>query len=414
MAQQRRPIRALFVTYAMLAAPGVGPSMIGALKRSVRLLRHLPPDEVEPLWVHSGPVFRQDPLIGETLPMLPRYSLSGRPVRSWRATARERFWRGADRLSAVPAWNLPRVILAQGLPQLYQAAALRRLMARLTPDVVVLADNPLSGLLRRASQVARELGVPQVGIDDYLGRRQEEALVRSSPQVDQWLLVGIPFDGRMGRLSPRLVVSPPLQPGGGETAAPVDVTIFGYDPGIARLGADLLARLPAGTTACMISTALTGAQREELRRRAGPAALNFVPFPTETGFQALLRASGVVFCKSGFQQIVESLAVGTPVVACDVPGGVPEVFMDEELRRFVRYLPARPEEWEATLAEARQWLAARPPVPWAADLARLDSPARYGAGLFADLLRHAVERRGPAIPRHQEPAGGERRWSRAS
>ncbi|MES1241166.1 MAG: hypothetical protein ABUT39_06055 [Acidobacteriota bacterium] len=383
------PVRALFVTYSMLAAPGVGPSMIGALKRCLRLVACLPAEEIEPLWIHSGPVFRQDPLVREVAARLPRYDSWGRLEGPWRMAAGERFWRASDRLSALPALNLPRVALGQGLPLLYQAHALRRLLARLRPDVVVLGDNPLNGLLRRASRVARELGIPQVGIDDHLSRWQHESLARSSPQVDRWLLVGIPFDGRLGRLSPSLAVAPPLLPGA--PAAPAertDLTIFGYDPHIARLGLDFLARLPAGTTARLISTGLSDAQRRDFAERAAGRRLSFVPFPTDGEFRACLASSALVFCKNGFQQIVETLAVGTPAIAVPVAGGVPECFLDDDLRPYVHYLSG----WEDALALARSWMAERPRPAWVEDLDRLESPVRHGAALLADLVRDAAER----------------------
>jgi hypothetical protein len=390
---RKRPIRALFVTYSMLAAPGVGPSMIGALKRCLRLVEHLPSDEIEPLWIHSGPVFRQDPLVREVASRLPRYDLWGRQQSPLRMAAGERFWRASDRLSALPALNLPRVALGQGLPLLYQVHALRHLMVRLRPEVVVLGDNPLNGLLRRASRVARELGIPQIGIDDHLSRWQHESLARSSPQVDRWFLVGIPFDGRMGRLSPGLAVAPPLLPALAELpdTGKSDLTIFGYDPKIARLGLDFLARLPAGTTARMIVTGLSEAQRRDFVQRAGGGRLSFVPFPTDEQFRACLASSALVFCKNGFQQIVETLAVGTPVIAVPVAGGVPECFLDDDLRPFVHYLPDRPDSWGDALALARGWMAERPRPAWVEDLARLESPVRYGAALFADLLRDAAE-----------------------
>lgn len=385
-----RPVRALFVTYSMLAAPGIGPSMIGALKRCLRLVEHLPADEVEPLWIHSGPVFRQDPLVRRVASRLPRYDLWGRRQGQWRASAGERFWRASDRLSALPALNLPRVVLGQGVPLLYQVHALRRLMRRLHPDVVVLGDNPLNGLLRRASRVASELGIPQVAIDDHLSRWQHGSLVRSSPQVDRWLLVGLPFDGRMGRLSPGLAVAPPLLPGAAGAGAPVekvDVTIFGYDPHVARLGVDLLARLPGGVTARMISTELSESQRRDFALRASGARMSFVPIPSDEGFRAYLESSSLVFCKNGFQQIVETLATGTPVIAVPVVGGVDQEFLDGDLEPFVHYLQEGTDGWEGAVARAREWIAGRPRLPWTEDLSRLESPVRYGAGLFTDLLR---------------------------
>lgn len=392
----RGPLRALFVTYAMRSAPLFGPSMIGALKRCLRLIRHFPEHAVEAHWVHSGPLPAGDPLVREMAARVARYDLHGR-----RAPApppeRDRLRRSVlHALLERPELALPRALAAHAWPRIYAWRGLRRLLRHLRPDVVVLADNPLAGTLRLASHAALARGIPQVGIDDYLGPLQPERLWRSSPQVTGWFLVGLPFGSASPAWDGRVAVAPPmLPPPEARDVTRVDLTILGYDPGIARRGLDFLARLGPGTTGRLVGPPLDDAGARACSRRAGGARLSFAPPPDEGQYRALLGASRVVFCKNGFQQIVEALALGVPAVTCDVAGGVPEIFMADELRPFVAFLPEAPSDWEPTVARARAWLAAPADVPWR-DLAALDHPARHGARLLAELLTRVTS--GAEVP----------------
>lgn len=376
-------IRALFVTYGMRAS-FIGPSMIGALKRCLRLLEHLPEGAIEPHWVHSGPVFEDDPLVREMTPGLTRYDLHGRRLHRRRALPR-----ALARVADHRAVALPRAVLAHGPQYLYMDRGMRRLLRDLRPDVVVLGENPLGGLLRAAARAAREAGVPTVAIDDHLSPWQPAQLVRSSPHVTAWFLVGLPFDD--DALDHRMALAPPLLPGAPATPeAAVDVTIFGYDPQVARLGLTLLARLPAGVRCRVIAPSLEipAAIRRVLEGRGSLPRV--VRTPPDSTFRAYLEATRVVFCKSGFQQIVETLAVGTPVVACEAGGGVIEAYLGHALRPFVKFVRPSAPDWDGTLAAVRQWIAARPLLPWTPAIRALPHPARHGAEVFLHLLRRVT------------------------
>lgn len=381
-------IRGLFVTYATRAMPFIAPTMIGALKRCLRLIQHLPDRAVEPHWVHIGPLFEHDPLVREMLPRLTRYDLRGRRARPPAAGPAPR---RRGRLGDSPALVLSRAAVVHGVRQLSMRRGMRRLMAELRPDVVVLADNPLGGLLRVAARAARAQGIAVVGLDDYLSPIQPAQLVRSSPDVTAWFLVGLPFDGESGAIGERAAVGPPmLLPSPARAADPVDLTILGYDPQIARLGVEFLARLPRGTRCRLIADRLTVSEPTRRALAAKQSVVTLAPPPSESEYRAYLEATRVVFCKNGFQQIVEALALGVPSVACEVKGGIPWYFVGEALHPFVCFLPPSPALWDRGLGLAADWIHQRPDIPWARTVGTLPHPARAGSELFADFLRRVA------------------------
>jgi glycosyltransferase involved in cell wall biosynthesis len=143
----------------------------------------------------------------------------------------------------------------------------------------------------------------------------------------------------------------------------------------------------------LVSPPLDPQERRECERQSGAARLVFASLPDEREYRALLESSRIVFCKNGFQQMVESLALGTPVIASEVEGGVADFTLDGAMQPFVKFLPPTPAAWSEALALARQWLVARPAMPWTHEIEKLASPARTGAEMFAGFLHDVVASR---------------------
>jgi hypothetical protein len=389
--QQARPLRVLFITYAMYGAPWLGPAMIGVLKRCLRLIALLPAQTAEAHWIHSGAVPQSDPLVAQLTPSLHRHHL-----RCQQTLSRWSSPRNTKRGSIMAKlqdnhwlYSTCLTIAEQGVPLLFMTQELRRLYKKLKPDVLVLGECPLSGLLQKASLIAHEQGIPQVCIDDYLGPAQPDQYQRDAPWVDQWFLTGLPLETSWGRISDHVVVAPPLLPAAGakeDNDNPVDVLILGYDPRIARLGLQVLARLPAGTTARLIHAGLPAEQQKKLQQLTRNHTVQWVSLPDEIRLRSLLRSARLVVCKSGFQQIVEALAVGTPVLACEARGAVPELFLADMLRPFVRYVPEQTDNWTDLLSNARRWLTQRPAMPWVKMFEAITDPTQYASTLFNAAL----------------------------
>lgn len=403
-----RPLRALFVTYSFFwgASPAwttpKTPNVIGVLKRCLRLLKHLPPGAVEPLWVHYGNFDPNDPLVREMTPLIPRYD--PRTSGPLRASPRvvEAFFRKRTlvRLLVLVLVGLAdRVRLRRPRPE---ETATELVLKGLDLDVVVFGENPLTGPMQLISRDAHALGIPQVAIDNDLSRDQIEALHRSAPEVDAWFLLGL---GMADPASPGpcpAVTAPPLLAARGNGGGEAALTILGYEPHVALAGARFLHACPAGTVGRLVAPPLRPAHRRACERAAAPAPLTFVESPDEHAYRALLESSRVVFCKNGFQQIVESLAVGTPVVAVQMSGGVEGFTLAEAMTRHVRFVTGARAGWDEALAATRRWLVSRPPMPWTAEIAALDSPVRESAERFLELLQAVAAR--PAKGRACSPA----------
>ena len=346
-------IRVLFVTYASVPTDSSGTPMIGVIKRCARLIAGLPRSELEPQLLHFGPLPPHDPLLAEVLPS----------------------------------------VVQHGVGFADPEGALRRLYARIKPDVVVLGEGPGEGMMGTASDIAAVEGIPQLCVENFYSPRQPDLFVRFSPAIDQWLLLGLPNGFSYGRISPRAVLAPPLLPE--DVTLPryrAKVTILGYDPAVARMGFELLQKLPAGTTARLIGYPPSRIERSRAPRSAPPV----VPLPTDAELRGFLQTSRLIICKSGFQQIVESLASGTPAIVYDAVGGVPEDWLHSSLRPFLRYFPADG-DWSRVLAAAGIWLSRRPSMPWMAEIKAVRHPARVASEALTRLVYGVVSgRRCPA------------------
>jgi len=299
---------------------------------------------VEPHLLHFGGIPQEDPLLCSLLPRIPQH------------------------------------LLGFGHPRL----ELSRLYRRLSPDAVILGEGPCAGLMAAAYESARDLGVRLVCIENLYRSDQPDRYTRDTPAVDQWLLLGLPIGHRYGRISPNAVLVPPLLSTPSVHSGSVTLTILGYDRRAAELGLDLMERLPSAATARLV---ISSEQQRTIALRTRDGRVSVVTLPSERDLAAYLRSSQIVVCKSGFQQIVESLAVGTPVITYEAAGGIPEAWLAPELRPFVRYIPTEGSNWCPVLSAAALWLARRPAMPWGTELARVPSPPRFAARWLAALLR---------------------------
>lgn len=344
-------LRLLFVTYGVAATAGTGTSMMGVLKRCARLIAHLPADAAEVHLLHFGALYRHDPLL-------------------------QRVW--------------PRV-RSHGLPVLPTERDVAALLKSLRIDVVVLGEGPGGGTMALVSRGARAAGVPQIAIENFYHPAQPAVFARDASWVRGWFLLGLPLGVPFGQIAERVVLAPPLltaarsalparSPAGG-------VTILAYDPRALSAGAAVLERLPERTHACFICSTRSERPLAALDRVASRCRINSVISPSDGALRSYIEAASFVVCKSGFQQMMEALALGTPVLACSAPGGVPESWLAPAFRPFVHYVPGTTASWSRPLAAAAGWLARRPSMPWTAAVASMPHPSRWAAGAFLELAR---------------------------
>lgn len=348
---KKAPLSVLFLTYS---AGGDGPgqtAFLGVLKRCLRLIDGMPDGLIVPHLLNFGQIPSADPLVRQVLPRTQIHHIT-----------------------------------TEG------DAAIHNLFGTIRPDVVVLGEGPGNGKMLELSHAALQAGIPQVCVENYYGPGQPQHYKKENPWLDRWLLLGLPLDATYGRIAPYAELVPPLLPvanGSGDTDI-ADVTILGYDSTVARLGIELLHKLPPHTSARLIYSDALKKHLVEFREATRDLALNFVEPPSEQQLRRYLSTSRAVVCKSGFQQMVECLAAGTPAIAYDAPGGVPEILLAGQMRPYVQYFPRRDASWQRLLLKTALWLRRKPAMPWYDTIARFTEPVPYASARLYELLREVA------------------------
>ncbi|HEX2252203.1 MAG TPA: hypothetical protein VHQ65_02920 [Thermoanaerobaculia bacterium] len=343
--------RLLLVTYLRLVPTG----QIGIFKRCLRLASRLT-DEFEIHQVNFGPLPESDPLFASTAPEI-----------TWHVPPDDE---GDGRLGA---W-------------------LEELMGDLAPLAVVIGETPIRGSLRMAHRVASALGLWQIALDNYYGPMFPASLVRDWPRIDRWLLLGLTRSGDPDLRDGKLQVVPPLIafPPGFPDIERDRVTVIGYDKQTVLSGARLLARLPEDTAADFF----LAPQWEEFLRRQPEAGLDrpdrrVLVLPPDGELYASLARSRFILGKAGFQQVVEGVLLGAPIVCQVCGGGLAGVLLSDYLQPYVRFLDSE-ERFDPVLLDLGLWLAAPRIRRWSRMAAEVDDPIAHGAEKLAALAREAA------------------------
>ncbi len=335
--------RLVFITYFRLVPTG----QIGIFKRCMRLITGLL-DEFEIHLVNFGPLPAADALFAEVAP---------------RITIHET---GEEHLGD----------------------ELRAIYARLAPAAVILGETPLRGSMRMAHRVASAMGLWQVGIDNFYGPISPASLGREWPRVDRWLLLGLTEDGAPTERRGIFEVTPPLMrfPPGLATAARDRVVIIGYDKQTLLTAGRLLGVLPPGLPVDIF----IAPQWEEYLRRTAGARLDERPvelfvLPPDGVLHRSLASARFVLGKAGFQQVVEAILLGAPVVCQVAGGGLEAMIVANYLRRYVRFVRSE-DDLGSVLLDLAFWLASPPITRWSRIAAEVPDTIALGANRLAALV----------------------------
>ncbi len=329
-------IRVLFVSYAFHGTP----SILGLIKRCLRLIDRLPRDRCEVRLAHRG-------------------------------------WVPDDPFTRRVLLETPHVIWTHGDDRGYMQMAL----ADARPHVVVLCEPPLA---RSTAPDVRRVGADLACIENLFEDGVPAHHRRAYPEVDRWLFLGIPARIPFGRVDEHSFVAPPLLPDPLRAPAerPLDILIQGYDLDVARFGLELVRRLRRPVRAAIVLGADSArGLGDDLRA----ARVEPIAFPDERRYQQLLGSARLMIGKDGFQQIVEALAVGTRVICRASRGGVGGI-LPEHFAPYVAFSQASPPEWPALLRRAEDCLAAAPRMPWHAALAGIDDAAAFAVRGLGELF----------------------------
>jgi len=241
-------------------------------------------------------------------------------------------------------------------------AAIAQFLREQAPPYVVFGEAPLSGALRVVYRVAESLGIRQACIDNYYGDFVLPAFQREWPRISRWLLLGLE-DRRAAPDDIRFEIVPPLLDVPRNNGSHRDrVVILGYDADTLRSGVTLLGRLPM-TLRADVHTVEPWLGRMRAWAASSGRDVRVSPLPTDEQLAESLAHAAFVVCKNGFQQMVESLFLGAPVIARVCGGGVDDELIAPQLRRWIRYVKDD-QALGSVLFDAALWLAAPPAVPW--------------------------------------------------
>jgi hypothetical protein len=235
------------------------------------------------------------------------------------------------------------------------------------PDVVVIGEAPLAGVLLELALCASELRIPVVVLDNaYNGYFVEEFCRRHGPICDGVVLSG-PSSFRMSRPPDFLTQVPPYI-----DAAPAEardlcdslglagrhiMTVLAYDANVEMLAVSIAARLERDDVGVVFLT--NQPDRCLLRVLSLPDPIRqqarvLAPLADRLHF-GLLAESRLVIGKCAFMQVSECLTLRTPIIGYYYRGDFHLGFIPEECRPFA-HMTSDIAADDETVARARHFL----------------------------------------------------------
>lgn len=345
--------RILFFTYSRVAPTG----QIGVFKRCVRLMPGLL-ERFEIHLVNYGPLPERDALFDEVAPRITVH-----------APSEDRDCLGIS---------------------------LFKLMKELKPAAVVLGETPLRGNMWLSHRVAASLGIRQLCIENYYGSFVRTYLPAEWPDIHNWLFIGLLPEGegelrsmRMRTVAP-LIRVPPLP------SVRNRVCVFGYDEATLRAAAKLL-ECWTGEVDYIIAP--------QWRGLAGELPGRILELPSDEAVRNCLAEARFVIGKAGFQQIVEAIVFGAPIVCRAAGGGVTAEFLPDCLKPFVRFIH-NDREIPVLRESLLAWLDALPPNRWAKAAQTGRDPAADAANELREMIARPLDNETESPP----PESEQRPW----
>ncbi len=335
--------RLFFFTYYRLVPTG----QIGIFKRCMRLIEHLL-DDFEVHVVNYGPLPDEDALFASIAPRL--------------------------HIHEPPADDDE---LGRGL---------MAILEDVDPVAVVIGETPLRGSMRLSHRVARHLGIWQICIENYYGEFLEWFLPKEWTGIDRWLLLGLVADGAVGKTAGSVEVVPPFVHFPSPSGAPKDrVCVIGYDKQTLLTGAQLLRRLPADEQVDFLIAPQWRAFLERQKIDLTRPGLRVLELPTDVEIYDSLARAKLVLGKAGFQQVVESISLGAPVICQAAGGGLEDMLVPDYLKPLVRFVDDD-DGLAALMFDIAGWLLEPPVTVWSDLATKVEHPMAYAASRLATLV----------------------------
>ncbi len=322
-------------------------AQIGVLKRCLRLIQEL----VEDFEIHLlnfGPLPDKDPLVKAML-------------------------------SRIYLHHFLNPELGPAIMDIYQ---------KLQPNSIILGEAPLAGSMRTAYRVGVSLGLNQIGIDNYYGRFSTGLLKAFWPGVDRWLQIGLLENGQPNLSLDKIeIVSPLIRfPVNFGNLARDRICLLGYDQQTLQMGLRLIPKLPPSEKMdIFVSPTFEGYMERLVGSNSRGPNLRIHGLPTDSYLCQVIAMSKFMIAKNGFQQIVEGVNLGAPVICKVAPGGVDELLLPKHLKPFIRYVQTE-QDMDRIMVDMMLWLARSPSIPWARRRPHIADPVAFAASRLVHLI----------------------------
>jgi hypothetical protein len=240
-----------------------------------------------------------------------------------------------------------------------------QLLARIGPQAVVLGEAPLRGSMRTSHRAASALGIWQICIDNHYGDFVEREFPCEWPKIDRWLFLGLPRVDRVAGSNEKAVTVPPLVrlplP---QAALERDrICLIAYDRATLLTAIQMLERLPPSQKTDLIAATDGRTLLSQIGFDWKRPGLRLLTAPDDTELYGSMARARFVFGKAGFQQIVESIGLGAPILCRSCGGGVDETVIPPHVKPYVRFIGSGA-ELSGVMFDLADWLLETPLVRW--------------------------------------------------
>ncbi len=313
--------RVVFVTYYIIWPV----AMIGVFKRCLRIIERMS-DEFDVHMLHFGALPVDDPVFRRVAPRITiENNISGENLR-------------------------------QKMVDYYR---------QIGPKAVIFGESPCAGSMLMAYRTAPSNGTRLIAIDNYYGHLIGLITAAGFHRVQRWLFLGLLPVGEVDRSRWRYEVAPPLVFAAPETArAPRDrICVLGYDRATLVTAHDILSHLPAGEQVELFLSDQAEALTKDIPFDELPHRLIRTYNATDGDLFASFARAKVVLGKAGFQQIVESIALGAPIVCQMYQTGVQTLLVPRYLRPYVQLVESKKDR-DRAMPRIANWVKNPAPAPW--------------------------------------------------
>ncbi len=263
---------------------------------------------------------------------------------------------------------------------------IRELIERIRPDVIINGEGPIAGKLRLTSLIGNSLGIRQIAIENYYGPSLIAEFQVYLPYISKWLLLGLLEEARPHQTFGKVEVVPPLITHDlGPHAGKQDrICILGYDEKTLHSGLQLLERLPRSEKADIFTSAQL---IDRVRGVWTPPAqkVEIYILPTDAVLYQGMSQAKFIIGKAGFQQVVEGISLGAPVICQKSGGGIEPFLVPPYLRPYVRFLN-NDKDINRIMLDVTVWTTAPPDLPWKTIWTGIKNPLAFAANKLVYLI----------------------------